>query len=64
MRRIDEYDRPMPGIDLAKVCFVIEKSREYLGEEAGAELDDSNPTDDQEHVMLSTRRRRWSRSRG
>lgn len=53
MRRIDEYDRPMPEIDLAKVCFIIEKSREHLGEEAGAESDDSNPTDDQEHVMLT-----------
>ena len=53
MRRIDEYHRPMPEIDLTKVCFIIEKSREYRGEEAGAEPDDSNPTDDQEHVMLT-----------
>jgi hypothetical protein len=30
MRKIDESERPMPEIDLAKVCFIIEKSREYL----------------------------------
>jgi hypothetical protein len=53
MRRIDESDRPMPEIDLAKVCFIVEKSREYLGEEAGAEADDSNAADDDEHVMLT-----------
>jgi hypothetical protein len=35
MRRIDdESERPMPEIDLAKACFIIEKSREYVGEEA------------------------------
>jgi hypothetical protein len=43
MRKIDESERPMPEIDLAKVCFIIEKSREYVGEEVGAEADDSNP---------------------
>jgi hypothetical protein len=48
MRRIDESDRPMPEIDLAKVCFIIEKSREYAGEEAGADSDDSDPADDDE----------------
>jgi Protein of unknown function (DUF3775) len=53
MRRIDERNRPMPEIDLAKVCFIVEKSREYIGEEAGAESDDSNPTDDDERVMLT-----------
>ena len=53
MRKIDESDRPMPEIDLAKVCFIIEKSREYLGEEAGAEPDNSNPADDDEHIMLT-----------
>ena len=31
MRKIDESERPMPEIDLAKVCFIIEKSREYRG---------------------------------
>jgi hypothetical protein len=25
MRKIDESERPMPEIDLAKVCFIIEK---------------------------------------
>jgi Protein of unknown function (DUF3775) len=35
------------------VCFIVEKSREYLGEEAGAEADDSNPAGDDEHVMLT-----------
>jgi hypothetical protein len=53
MRRIDETERPMPEIDLAKACFIIEKAREYAGEEAGSEADDSNPTDDDERVMLT-----------
>jgi hypothetical protein len=53
MRVIDESERPMPEIDLAKVCFIIEKSREILSEEAGAEPDDSNPTDDQERIILT-----------
>jgi hypothetical protein len=53
MRKIDESDRPMPEIDLAKVCFIIEKSREYLGEDVGVEADDSNPADDDEHIMLT-----------
>ena len=53
MRTIDESDRPMPEIDLAKVCFIIEKSREYLGEDVGVEADDSNPADDDEHIMLT-----------
>jgi hypothetical protein len=53
MRRIDESERPMPEINPAKVCFIIEKSREYLGEDVGVEADDSNPTDDDERVMLT-----------
>ena len=53
MRKIDESDRPMPEIDLAKVCFIIEKSREYLGEDVGVEADDSNPADDDERIMLT-----------
>ena len=53
MRRIDESERPMPEIDLAKACFIIEKSREYLGEDAGVEADDFNPADDDEHIMLT-----------
>jgi Protein of unknown function (DUF3775) len=53
MRRIDESERPMPEIDLAKACFIIEKSREYLGEDPGVEADDSNPADDDEHIMLT-----------
>src|ERR1700679_3183403 len=53
MRKIDESERPMPEIDLAKVCFIIEKSCEYVGEEVGAEADDSNPADDDERVMLT-----------
>ena len=43
MRKIDESERPMPEIDLAKVCFIIEKSREYVGEEAGSEADELEP---------------------
>jgi hypothetical protein len=53
MRRIDETERPMPEIALAKVCFIVEKSREYLGEDVGVEADDSNPADDDEHIMLT-----------
>jgi Protein of unknown function (DUF3775) len=53
MRKIDDSERPMPEIDLAKVCFIIEKSREYLGEDVGVEADDSNPADDEEHIMLT-----------
>jgi hypothetical protein len=53
MRRIDESERPMPEIDLAKVCFIVEKTREYLGEDAGVEADDSNPVDDDERIMLT-----------
>jgi Protein of unknown function (DUF3775) len=53
MRRIDESERPMPEINPAKVCFIIEKSREYLGEDVGVEADDSNPADDDERVMLT-----------
>ena len=53
MRKIDESERPMPEIDLAKVCFIIEKSQEYLGEDIGVETDDSNPADDDEHIMLT-----------
>ena len=33
----------MPEIDLAKVCFIIEKSREYLGEDVGVEADELEP---------------------
>jgi hypothetical protein len=43
MRKIDESERPMLEVDLEKVCFIIEKSREYAGEEVGAEADDSKP---------------------
>ncbi len=53
MRRIDESERPMPEIDLAKACFIVEKSRELVAEEAGSEADDSNPADDDERVMLT-----------
>jgi hypothetical protein len=53
MRKIDESERPMPEIELVKVCFIIEKSREYLGEDAGVEPDVSNPADDEEHIMLT-----------
>jgi hypothetical protein len=53
MRRINESERPMPEIDLAKACFIIEKSREYLGEDVGVEADDSNPADDDERIMLT-----------
>ena len=35
MRKIDEIERPMLELNLAKVCFIIEKSREYVGKEVG-----------------------------
>ena len=53
MLKIDESDRPMPEIDLAKVCFIIEKSREYLSEDVGIDPDDFNPADDDERVILT-----------
>ncbi len=53
MRRIDKSERPMPEINPAKVCFIIEKAREYLSEDVGIGPDASNPTDDEERVMLT-----------
>jgi Protein of unknown function (DUF3775) len=53
MRRIDATERPMPEINPAKVCFIIEKSREYLSEDVGVEPDASNPSDDEERIMLT-----------
>jgi Protein of unknown function (DUF3775) len=53
MRRIDATERPMPEINPAKVCFVIEKSRELLSEDVGMAPDASNPTDDGERIMLT-----------
>jgi hypothetical protein len=53
MRRIDTGERPMPEINPAKVCFVIEKARELLSEDPGIEPDASNPTDDGERVVLT-----------
>jgi hypothetical protein len=52
MRRIDEGERPMPEINPAKICFVIEKARELLSEDVGLEPDASNPTDDGERAIL------------
>ena len=53
MRRIDTSERPMPEINPAKVCFVIEKARELLSEDVGMAPDASNPTDDGERVVLT-----------
>jgi hypothetical protein len=53
MRRIDASERPMPEINPAKVCFVIEKARERLSEDVGSEPDASNPTDDGERSILT-----------
>ena len=53
MRRIDTSERPMPEINLAKVCFVIEKSRELQSEDVGVESDVSNPADDGERAVMS-----------
>jgi hypothetical protein len=54
MRRIDASERPMPEINPAKVCFVIEKSREVLGEDVGADPDPSYPADDDERSILTS----------
>ena len=43
MRRIDATERPMPEINPAKVCFVIEKSRELLSEDVGIEIAAPDP---------------------
>ncbi len=53
MRRIDESERPMPEINPAKVCFVIEKSRELLSEDLGGEPDASDAADGDEGVTLT-----------
>ena len=53
MRTIDESERPMPEINPAKVCFIIEKSRELLSEDVGMAPDASNPTDDGERIILT-----------
>jgi hypothetical protein len=53
MRRIDDGERAMPEINPAKVCFIIEKARELLSEDVGAEPDASNPTDDGERAVLT-----------
>jgi hypothetical protein len=53
MRKIDASERPMPEINPAKVCFIVEKSREYLSADVGVDPDASNPTDDEERVVLT-----------
>jgi len=53
MRKIDLTEGPMPEINPAKVCFIIEMAREYHGEDVGTEPDASNPADDGERVMLT-----------
>ena len=53
MRTIDATERPMPEINPAKVCFVIEKARELFSEDVGMAPDASNPTDDGERIVLT-----------
>jgi Protein of unknown function (DUF3775) len=53
MRRIDTSERPMPEINPAKVCFVIEKARELFSEDVGMPPDASNPSDDGERIVLT-----------
>ena len=53
MRRIDTSEKPMPEINPAKVCFVIEKARELFSEDVGASPDASNPSDDGERAILT-----------
>lgn len=53
MRRIDTGEKPMPEINPAKVCFVIEKAREFLSEDLGADPDASDEADDGERPVLA-----------
>ena len=53
MRRIDTSEKPMPEINPAKVCFIIEKARELFSEDVGASPDASNPSDDGERIILT-----------
>ena len=53
MRKIDLSERPMPDINPAKVCFIIELAREYQSEDVGVEPDASNPSDDEQRIMFS-----------
>jgi hypothetical protein len=53
MRRIDASERPMPEINPAKVCYVIEKARELLAEDVGDDPDASNPIDDGARAVLT-----------
>jgi len=53
MRRIDASERPMPEINPAKVCFVIEKSREFLSEDVGMLPDGSDRAGDGDRVVLT-----------
>ena len=53
MRRIDDTERPMPEINPEKVCFVAEKARSPLSGDEGIRPDASNPSDDDERVILT-----------
>jgi len=53
MRKIDLTEGPMPEINPAKVCFIIELAREYQGEDVGVEPDASNPSDDEQRIILT-----------
>jgi Protein of unknown function (DUF3775) len=55
MRRIDEGERPMPEINPAKVCFVIDKARALLGEDVGVVPGASDPADDDERGAADPR---------
>ena len=53
MRKVDLTEGPMPEINPAKVCFIVEMAREYQAEDVGVEPDASNPADDEERIMLT-----------
>jgi Protein of unknown function (DUF3775) len=53
MRKIDLSERRMPDINPAKVCFIIDMAREYQSEDVGVEPDASNPSDDEQRIMLT-----------
>ena len=62
MRKIDVSERPMPEINPAKVCFIIEKARGLSSEDAGADPDASNPADDGERSHAHRRERPFAAS--
>ena len=47
MRKVDESQPSMPEIAVAKVCFIIEKSRELIAFESGELIEASAPDEEE-----------------